>query len=253
MAIIAGYKNRPKLYFQRKYFCIFVNMWLIKNFIVILYSLFVAILSILIYPFDYRNKLSNPLMKVWTNIVLFIYGIKVNVYGAENIDPLKGKIYISNHASYMDIFIQLAKLPDNVRMIYKKEINRVPILGWAMYCAGFVSLDRNKIREAMKSLDKAAQRVKKGLSVVIYPEGTRTKDGKIGEFKRGMFFLADKAQSDIIPVSLQGTYEIMPLGSSRVKPGVVNMIIGKPIQYRKDKELLGEIRDIVIKNVKSSK
>ncbi len=189
-------------------------------------------------------------MKVWTNIVLFIYGIKVKVYGAENIDPKKGKIYISNHASYMDIFVQLAKLPDNVRMIYKKEINRIPVLGWAMYCAGFVSLNRDKIRDAMKSLDKAAQRVKKGLSVVIYPEGTRTTDGKVGEFKRGMFFLADKAQSDIIPVSLNGTYEIMPLGSSKVKSGIVNMVIGKPVQYRKDKELLNEIRETVIKNLK---
>ncbi|MEO8515066.1 MAG: lysophospholipid acyltransferase family protein [Ignavibacteria bacterium] len=189
-------------------------------------------------------------MKVWTSIVLFIYGIKVNVSGAENIDPGKGKIYISNHASYMDIFIQLAKLPDNVRMIYKKEINRVPVLGWAMYCAGFVSLDRKNIRDAMKSLDKAAQRVKKGLSVVIYPEGTRTPDGNVGEFKRGMFFLADKAAADIVPVSLNGTFEIMPLGSSRVKRGVVNMVIGKPVQYRKDKELLNEIRDSVIKNLK---
>lgn len=225
-------------------------MWLIKNFIVILYSLFVAILSILIYPIDYRNKLSNPLMKVWTNIVLFIYGIKVNVYGAENINSSMGKIYISNHASYMDIFIQIAKLPDNVRMIYKKEINRVPILGWAMYCAGFVSLNRNKIRDAMKSLDKAAQRVKQGLSVVIYPEGTRTPDGNVGEFKRGMFFLADKSKADIIPVSLQGTFKLMPIGSLKVKPGVVNMVIGKPVQYRKDKELLNEIRETVIKNLK---
>lgn len=223
-------------------------MWLIKNFVVILYSLIIAILSILIYPFDYRNKLSNPLMKIWTNAVLFIYGIKVKVYGAENIDPAKGKIYISNHASYMDIFVQLAKLPDNVRMIYKKEINRVPVLGWAMYCAGFVALDRNRVREAMKSLDKAAGRVKKGLSVVIYPEGTRTIDGSIGEFKRGMFFLADKAKADIVPVTLKGTYEIMPMGSSRVRPGVVEMIIGKPVEYKKDKQLLEELRSTIVSN-----
>ncbi|MBE2218704.1 MAG: 1-acyl-sn-glycerol-3-phosphate acyltransferase [Ignavibacteria bacterium] len=187
-------------------------------------------------------------MKIWTNAVLFIYGIKVKVYGAENIDPAKGKIYISNHASYMDIFVQLAKLPDNVRMIYKKEINRVPVLGWAMYCAGFVALDRNRVREAMKSLDKAAGRVKKGLSVVIYPEGTRTIDGSIGEFKRGMFFLADKAKADIVPVTLKGTYEIMPMGSSRVRPGVVEMIIGKPVEYKKDKQLLEELRSTIVSN-----
>ncbi len=226
-------------------------MWLIKNFVVIVYSLIIAALSIIVYPFDFRYKVSNFLMKIWTNLVLFIYGIKVNVTGAENIDPSVGKIYISNHASYMDIFVQLAKLPDNVRMIYKKEINKVPVLGWAMLCAGFVPLDRVNIRKAMKSLDKAASRIKKGLSVVIYPEGTRTKDGTIGEFKRGMFFLADKSQADIIPVTISGTFELMPIGSAKVKPGNVNMVIGKPVKYRKDKELLSEIRNIVIENIAS--
>jgi 1-acyl-sn-glycerol-3-phosphate acyltransferase len=225
-------------------------MWLIKNFVVVLYSLLIAILSILIFPIDYKHKLSNPLMKVWTNIVLFIYGVKVNVYGAENINASKGKIYISNHASYLDIFAQLAKLPDNVRMIYKKEINKVPILGWAMMSVGFVAIDRVNIRSAMKSLDKAAEKVKKGLSVVIYPEGTRTKDGTIDEFKRGMFFLADKSQADIIPVSMSGTFELMPIGTMKVKPGTVNMVIGKPVKYRKDKELLNEIRNTVLENLK---
>lgn len=225
-------------------------MWLIKNFIVVLYSLLIAILSILVFPFDYRHKVSDFLMKVWTNIVLFIYGVKVNVYGAENVDAAKGNIYISNHSSYLDIFIQLAKLPDNVRMIYKREINKIPVLGWAMLAAGFVPLDRGNIRSAMKSLDKAAEKIKKGLSVVIYPEGTRTTDGTVGEFKRGMFFLADKAETDIIPVSLTNTFGLMPTGSARVKPGVVNMVIGKPVKYRKDKELLNEIRNIVIENLK---
>jgi 1-acyl-sn-glycerol-3-phosphate acyltransferase len=225
-------------------------MWLIKNLLAALWSFLIAILSILIFPVDYRHMISNPLMKIWTRVVLFIYGIKVNVYGAENIDASKGKIYISNHASYLDIFVQLAKLPDNVRMIYKKEINRVPILGWAMWCAGFIALDRVKIRSAMKSLDRAAKKVSEGLSVVIYPEGTRTPDGRISEFKRGMFFLADKSKADIVPISLSGTYELMPMGSMKVKPGMVNMVIGKPLKYRKDKELLNEIRNIVVENIK---
>jgi len=227
-------------------------MWLIKNSIVVLYSLLIAILSILVFPIDYRYKVSNFLMKVWTNIVLFILGVKVKVSGAENIDPSIGKIYISNHSSYLDIFIQLAKLPDNVRMIYKKEINKVPVLGWAMLAAGFVPLDRENTRNALKSLDKAAEKIKNGLSVVIYPEGTRTLDGSVGEFKRGMFFLADRSEADIIPVSLTNTFNLMPTGSAKVKPGVVNMIIGKPVKYRKDKELLNEIRNIVVENLKTS-
>jgi len=225
-------------------------MWLIKNFVVILYSILIAALSLLVFPIDYKYKLSNFLMKIWTNIVLFIYGIKVNVYGRENIDSTKGNLYISNHASYLDIFVQLAKLPDNVRMIYKKEINKIPLLGWAMLAAGFISLDRFNIRNAIKSLTKAAQKVKNGLSIVIYPEGTRTEDGSVGEFKRGMFILADKSQADIIPVSLSNTFNLMPRGSSKVNSGTVSMVIGKPVKYVKDKELLNHIREIVINNLK---
>jgi 1-acyl-sn-glycerol-3-phosphate acyltransferase len=226
-------------------------MWLIKNFVVIMYSLLVAILSLLIFPIDYNKKLSNSLMRVWTNGVLFIYGISVNVFGAENIILGTGKVYISNHASYLDIFVQLAKIPDNVRMIYKKEINRVPLLGWAMLAAGFISIDRKNTRKAMSQLDKAAEKIKKGLSIVIYPEGTRTRDGNVGEFKRGMFYLAEKSEADIIPVSLSNSFQLMPGGSAKVKPGTINMVIGKPLKYKKDKQFLNEIRDIVIKNLKA--
>ncbi len=224
-------------------------MWLIKNFIVIMYSLLIAILSLLVFPIDYHRKVSGSLMRIWTRAVLVIYGVKVNLIGAENITPGEGKIYISNHASYLDIFVQLAWLPDNVRMVYKKEINIVPLLGWAMAAVGFVSIDRKNVRSAMRSLDKAAQRIKKGLSIVIYPEGTRTRDGRVGEFKRGMFYLAEKSEADIVPVTLSNSFQLMPGGSGRVKSGVINMVISKPLKYKKDKEFLNEIRDIVISNL----
>jgi 1-acyl-sn-glycerol-3-phosphate acyltransferase len=225
-------------------------MWLIKNFIVIMYSLLIAILSLLVFPIDYHRKVSGSLMRIWTRTVLVIYGVKVNVIGAENVKPGEGKIYISNHASYLDIFVQLAKLPDSVRMVYKKEINIVPLLGWAMAAVGFVSIDRKNVRSAMRSLDKAAERIKKGLSIVIYPEGTRTRDGSVGEFKRGMFYLAEKSEADIVPVTLSNSFQLMPGGSGRVKSGVINMVIGKPLKYKKDKEFLNEIREIVISNLK---
>ena len=224
-------------------------MWLIKNFIVIMYSLLIAILSLLVFPIDYHRKVSGSLMRIWTRAVLVIYGVKVNLIGAENITPGEGKIYISNHASYLDIFVQLAWLPDNVRMVYKKEINIVPLLGWAMAAVGFVSIDRKNVRSAMRSLDKAAQRIKKGLSIVIYPEGTRTRDGRVGEFKRGMFYLAEKSEADIVPVTLSNSFQLMPGGSGRVKSGTINMVISKPLKYKKDKEFLNEIRDIVMSNL----
>lgn len=226
-------------------------MWLIRNFIVLVYSFLVAIVSLLIFPVDRNRKLSSSLMRVWTKYSLFILGVKVEVIGAENIKNSLGKVYISNHASYLDIFVQLAYLPDSVRMIYKKEINRIPLLGWAMAAARFISIDRKNIRKAMDSLATGAEKIRNGLSIVIYPEGTRTNDGEVGEFKRGMFFLADKARADIVPVTIVNSFGLMPAGSVRIKPGTIKLIIDKPIKYRKDKELLNEIRSIVIKNLKS--
>lgn len=225
-------------------------MWWFKNGIVMATSFQVALLSILIFPFDFGHHLSNRLMKIWTHIVLFIYGVKVRVYGREHIDPSKGKIYISNHSSFLDIFVQLAKLPDNVRMIYKREMNRIPILGLAMRCAGFIPIDRKRIKHALRSLAQAAQKVRRGLSVVIYPEGTRTKDGTLGEFKRGVLVLAEKSEADIVPVTITHTFDLMPPGAKKVKPGVVEMVIGEPIPYRNDEGLLNEVRNKVIENTK---
>jgi 1-acyl-sn-glycerol-3-phosphate acyltransferase len=225
-------------------------MWLIRNFVVILYSFLIAIVSLIVFPVDNKKKtVSSSVMRAWTRGSLFIFGVRVKVIGKENVARGTGKVYISNHASYLDIFTQLAYLPDNVRMVYKKEINKVPLLGWAMMATGFISIDRENIRSAMSSLEKAAEKIRNGLSIVIYPEGTRTRDGSVGEFKRGMFFLADKAKSDIIPVSIVNSFDLMPGGSGRVKPGTITMVIGKSMGYKKDKAFLNEIRDVVIKNM----
>lgn len=225
-------------------------MWLIKNLFVILFSLFIAISTLLVFPFNYKGKVQDVLLRIWCRGSLFIWGVKVNVFGKENVDSSKGKVYISNHASYLDIFVQLAWLPDSVRMIYKKEINRIPLLGWAMLAAGFVPIDRKNLKSGLASLHKGAEKIKRGLSIMIYPEGTRTEDGNIGEFKRGMFYLAEKAECDIIPVSMSGTYELMPRGTLKVKSGVVNMVISKPMSYKKDKAFLNEIKEVVINNLK---
>jgi 1-acyl-sn-glycerol-3-phosphate acyltransferase len=131
-------------------------------------------------------------------------------------------------------------------------MNRIPLLGWAMMAAEFIPLDRENIRNAMKSLDKASRKMDKGISYVIFPEGTRSPDGEVKEFKRGMFLLAEKSGKDIIPVSLSNTGNLMPRGSLKIKSGTVEMVIGKPVKYRKDKELLNEIRNSVIENLQTN-
>ena len=104
----------------------------------------------------------------------------------------------------------------------------------------------------MKSLEKASRKMDKGISYVVFPEGTRSPDGEVKEFKRGMFLLAEKAQKDIIPISISNTKNLMPVGSLKINSGKVDLVIGKPIKFKKDKELLDEIRNTVISNLKKN-
>jgi len=225
-------------------------MWLIKACVFSLLSILTAVLTLLTAPVNFKGKAAKVILKAWTNSTLFVFGVKVNVYGRENVSSPEGKVYISNHASYLDICVLLAKVPDNLRMIYKKEINKMPLISWAMRACGFVPINRRNARSAMHSLDVAAEKIHKGLSFVIFPEGTRSTDGSVGEFKRGMFVLTEKAQADIIPVTLTNTINLMPRDSLKIKPGVVNLVIDKPLKPRGDKEFLQEIKSIIISNLK---
>jgi 1-acyl-sn-glycerol-3-phosphate acyltransferase len=139
-------------------------------------------------------------------------------------------------------------VPNNVRFIYKKSISIVPIFGWAMYLSGYIPIDRKNGRAALVSLRDAAKRIKKGYSVAIFPEGTRSDDGKTAEFKKGIFVLADEAKEKIVPISIIGTNKILPKKSLKFKPGRVKVIIDKPLEFRNDKNFLNEIRDRIILN-----
>jgi 1-acyl-sn-glycerol-3-phosphate acyltransferase len=235
-------------------------MLVVKYFVFAVFSIIIAVLTIVSKPFDLKGKISHGLLWTWCNVSLGIFGIKVNVSGGENIELSKsrpgginsgiGKIYVSNHASYLDNFAILAKVPDNIRMIYKKEINRIPLISWAMLAADFVPINRKNVRMAMRSMDNAAKKIKKGISFVIFPEGTRSSNGSVNEFKRGMFILAEKSEADIVPVSISGTFDLMPRGTMKVKPGNVNVAIGKPMKFRKEKEFLEDVRNAVVNNLK---
>jgi len=226
-------------------------MWLIKNLIFVFYSMFWASFTLISAPFNYKYKIGHFILKNWTKGGLLIYGIKLNVTGNGNIEKDKGYVYVSNHSSYLDILVIFAGVKDNIRMVYKREISRIPIFGWAMLACGFIPINRENIRSAMKSLAKGAEKVKKGLSVLIFPEGTRSLDGKTDEFRRGMFVLAEKSGAEIIPLSITGTFDLLPRNSSRIKNGKVNIVIGKPIKYRRDKQFAVELREIVIANMKN--
>ena len=181
----------------------------------------------------------------WASSICRASGVKVVVSGTEKLDPEKPYIFAANHQSQFDILVLQGYLGIDFRWLAKKELFKVPIWGPAMRRAGYIPIDRSHGRQAIKSLDEAAQKIGAGTSVIIFPEGTRSIDGKLHDFKAGAMALAIKSEVPIVPVAILGTYEILPKGKLLINPGEVQIRVGRPIEtktYRsRDKHELAKI------------
>jgi len=216
-----------------------------------------GVLTILLIPvllFCYLFHTSRPLLwagKKAMSLGPKILGIRIDVNGVDVVGKGEPYIFMSNHMSFLDGPLLYFIIPQPVRVILKKEIFKIPVIGLGMKQVGFVPVDRKGIRGGKKSIDRAAQLMnEKGYSFLIFPEGTRTRDGKLQEFRRGGFFLALTSQSAIIPISIQGTYGIMPKGSFFVKKGKIKVSFHPPISVQgNDRDdlpaLLEEVRDVI--------
>jgi 1-acyl-sn-glycerol-3-phosphate acyltransferase len=161
-----------------------------------------------------------------------------------NIDRKKSYIYMSNHQSNFDIPVLLAYLDVQFRWLAKAELFKIPVFGPAMKKAGYISIDRSNRKSSFHSLKKAADTIRNGASVMIFPEGTRSRDGNIRPFKKGGFILAVDSGAPIVPVILHGTWHIMSRNGLMIRPGTVTMEIEEPIETgsfsRKTKDMLLE-------------
>ena len=181
----------------------------------------------------------------WARSICAASGVAVTVTGTENLDSNKPYIFAANHQSQFDIFALQGFLGVDFRWLAKKELFQVPIWGPAMRSAGYIPVDRSHGRQALKSINEAAQKIAAGTSVIIFPEGTRTKDGKMRDFKAGAMVLAIKSGVDIVPLAIKGSYEILPKGKLLIKPGNISIQVGSPIATKnytaKDKHILAKI------------
>ena len=225
----------------------------IKAFFISIHCVIIAILTIIVSPIDRKGKITHYLSKVFGGGILLIAGVKVETEGTEVLNKSDSYIFISNHSSYFDIPILMKAIPNNVRFIYKDTLTKIPILGWGMYLGGYIPISRENIREAMKSLKAAAERIRKGISVVIFPEGTRSKDGIPGEFKRGMFILADEAKVQLVPTTIIGSVNILPRNKLQIRSGKVKVVFNKPEEYKKDKNMLEDIKEKITINLEKFK
>jgi len=186
-------------------------------------------LAFITFLFSRTGNIVHHYARWWAKIQLLVSGVKVKVKGLEHLGKKAPFIYMANHQSAYDIFALLSCLPVQFRWIAKKELFAIPVMGWAMRAANYISIDRSGKRKALESIERAASKIKGGVSVVIFPEGTRSRDGSIQPFKRGGFTLALKSGVPIIPIAIKGSSDVMPRGSLRVRPGEIHITIDRAI------------------------
>ena len=196
--------------------------------------MFSAIISCVILvcaPFDRTSNTFHALTRFYSHIILIVCGVKLVVSGLNRVRFGRSYIYVSNHASYFDIPAVLAGIPAGLHIIYKRELERIPILGWGLkYGKTYIGIDRGGGQDALGSLEKAVSKIKNGASVIMFAEGTRSHDGSLQPFKRGPFKLAVKAGVPIVPVTICGSYDILPRHSLRIRSGTISIVLGEPIE-----------------------
>ena len=184
-----------------------------------------------------------------TNAGVRAAGIKIEMTGLENVPPGRSCIFMSNHVSILDPPVVLPLLPGRSSVLLKKELMNIPILGRAMRMAKFVPVERGHRRDAAQaSVEAAADALRSGLHILVYPEGTRSRDGRLSTFKKGPFFLAMETQAPIVPIALSGTQTMMHKGSNAIVPGLarIQMLPAvEPSKYETREELLLAVRSAI--------
>ena len=233
-------------------------LYALHTLIILLWTVmatFVIGTMVIIGSFFSRNgNVLHLLARLWANSILWVSLARITVSGSEKLDPQRSYIYMPNHQSNADIPLLLGRLPVQFRWLAKAELFKIPIFGRAMRGVGYISIDRANRKSAFASLERAAQTIRDGTSVLIFPEGTRSRDGRILPFKKGGFLLSVDSGVPIVPIIIKGTFNIIPKGHFIIRPAPVTMQILDPVETvdytRKTKDaLLARIRSILIDNL----
>jgi 1-acyl-sn-glycerol-3-phosphate acyltransferase len=223
---------------------------------VIVITTVIGSLIILFSFFSRDGNVFHLMARFWANSILWVSRVKARVTGTEKVPPGRSYIYMPNHQSNADIPLLLGRLPVQFRWLAKAELFKIPIFGRAMRGVGYISIDRSNRKSAFESLARAARTIRNGTSVLIFPEGTRSRDGRLLPFKKGGFVLAVDSGVPIVPVIIRGTRNIIPKGHFMIRPAPVTMQILDPVETadytRKTKDaLLERIRTILIDNLEN--
>jgi 1-acyl-sn-glycerol-3-phosphate acyltransferase len=223
--LIAHKPPRPRKYGilsrLRSYFIYDPLIWL--------YTVVFGLVSIPASLLGDRERILHSFARAWSWMIMKTICSPVRVTGLDKIDTTRTHVYAVNHASALDIPVLYVYLPFQFRIAFKKELLSYPIVGWHLKRSGQICIDQQNPGASIGSIRSALKGLKAGMPLVIYPEGGRTSDGRIKPFLPGAFFLAIKAQVDIIPVALVGTFELLPMNTYHIKSRTLEMRVGEPI------------------------
>ena len=185
---------------------------------------------------SYSRMVGNPRLglyfsKLLARMMLFVGGVRLTVRGLEKLESDRGYVYVGNHRSHVDMAVVFKTVPGDVRFLIKKEAYRVPLFGFAFHSLGMIQVDRTNAEAAARSIDHAVREIQHGRSIILFPEGTRSRRrGEILRFKKGAFVLAIKSQVPIVPFTLIGADDALPPDSIRLYGGDVQLIFHDPIE-----------------------
>jgi len=222
--------------------------------LVTIYTVVCGSVSLLLAVLFRSGHPSHRVASLWAWLILRTCGVEVEVAGRENLEPRRTLVLASNHQSLFDTPILFAHLPVSFRILYKRSLNGIPFLGWHLFLSGHVGVERESPIKARESFDDAAARIRRGTSVVVFPEGTRSYDGVMRAFKKGSFRLAIRAGAPVVPLAIADSHLVMKRGRVTVYPRKVSLVIDRPISVDglsdEDAGALAErVRQIVSRNL----
>lgn len=226
----------------RNVFCVFVAVvWTALLFPMTLVAMVVTL---------NRSASMYVVQRWWSPVLLWAGGARLEVQGREHLRPGQPYVFVANHQSTIDIPVLFMALPSDFRFAAKKALKYVPFIGWYMWAAGFIFIDRRNHRDAIRSLDEGGERIRGGVSLAMFAEGTRSESCRVLPFKKGPFALAMKARVPLVPVAIEGSGHLMPKNSWNITPGPIRVRIGAPIDpapFGDDRErLIHAVRCAVI-------
>lgn len=228
-AVVPTWAQNPPAAMKRYGWLSRLRSYFIFDPLIWAYTLVLGSLSLACSLFDRGGRIQHNLARLWSWLIMKTILSPVTVTGMDTVDPSRPRVYAVNHASALDIPILYVHLPFQFRIVFKSELLSYPFIGWHLKRSGQVCINQQNPATSVGAIKSALKSLKRGTPLVIFPEGGRSRDGQIQPLLPGAFFLAIKAQADIVPIALVGTFDLLPMNTYHIKSRPLEMRVGQPI------------------------